>query len=36
VGKMERTNFEKLDVYKLSEKLADLIWDIVIEWNPFA
>ncbi|MEW6196145.1 MAG: four helix bundle protein [Bacteroidota bacterium] len=33
---MERTNFEKLDVYKLSEELADLIWDIVIGWNSLA
>ncbi len=33
---MERTNFEKLDVYKLSEKLADLIWNIVIKWNLVA
>lgn len=33
---MERTNFEKLDVYKLSEKLADLIWNIVIRWNLLA
>jgi len=33
---MERTNFEKLDVYKLSEKLADLIWEIVIGWNLLA
>ena len=33
---MERTNFEKLDVYKLSEKLSDLTWEIVIEWNQFA
>ena len=27
---MERTNFENLKVYQLSEELADLIWDIVI------
>ena len=33
---MERTNFEKLDVYKLAEKLSDLIWDIVNEWNNLA
>ena len=25
---MARTNFENLRVYKLSEKLADHIWDI--------
>jgi|SRR5438128_999399 len=33
---MERTNFEKLQVYQLSEKLADSVWDIVIAWDSFA
>ncbi len=33
---MARTNFEKLRVYKLSEKLADQIWEIVLGWNNFA
>lgn len=33
---MERTNFEKLQVYQLSEKLADSIWSVVIEWDGFA
>ena len=33
---MERTNFEKLQVYQLSEKIADSIWNIVVTWNPFA
>ena len=33
---MERTNFEKLQVYQLSEKLADAIWKIVIGWNNLA
>src|SRR5882672_6553985 len=33
---MERTNFEKLQVYQLSEKLADGIWKVVLVWNPFA
>ena len=33
---MERTNFEKLHVYKLSEKLADSVWHIVIKWDSFA
>ena len=33
---MARTNFETLRVYQLSEKLADLIWDIVLESNAFA
>ena len=30
---MERTNFEKLQVYQLSEKLADGIWNVVGGWN---
>ena len=33
---MERTNFENLKVYHLSEDLADNIWEIVAEWNNFA
>ena len=33
---MARTNFEKLRVYRLAEKLADLIWEIVLGWNYFA
>jgi len=33
---MERTNFEKLQVYQLSEKLADRIWKVVFSWNSFA
>lgn len=32
---MEPTNFEKLDVDKLSEKLADEIGNIVREWDKF-
>lgn len=32
---MERTNFEKLRVYRLSEKLADELWKIVIRWGYF-
>ena len=33
---MERTNFEKLQVYQLSEKIADGIWNIVITWDSLA
>ncbi|MEY4916473.1 MAG: hypothetical protein RL616_386 [Verrucomicrobiota bacterium] len=33
---MSRTNFENLRVYKLSEELADAIWDIVAKWDAFA
>jgi len=31
-----RTQFEKLDVYRLSEKLADEIWTTVTTWDRFA
>lgn len=34
--KVERTKFESLRVYQLSEKLADEIWEEVIRWNSFA
>ena len=33
---MARTNFENLRVYRLSEKLADQVRDIVTAWNYFA
>ena len=33
---MEKTNFEHLHIYKLSEKLADQIWKIVVRWDFFA
>jgi len=33
---MEKTNFEKLRVYQLSETLADTIWNIVLKWNYLA
>ena len=33
---MEKTNFENLDIYKISECLADAIWDIVLGWNQLA
>lgn len=32
---MERTNFEKLRVYRLSEKLADELWKVVTRWGYF-
>ncbi len=31
-----RTAFESLRVYRLSEDLADSIWDTVLGWNRFA
>ncbi|MFN2493531.1 MAG: four helix bundle protein [Pyrinomonadaceae bacterium] len=33
---MERSNFEKLRVYRLSEKLADELWRTVAGWNYLA
>jgi four helix bundle protein len=33
---MERTNFENLQIYKLSEKLADQLWKIVVRWDTLA
>jgi four helix bundle protein len=33
---MARTNFEKLRVYQLAEKLADRIWRVVVKWDYFA
>lgn len=33
---MEKTNFETLHIYRLSEILADKIWNIVLKWDYFA
>lgn len=33
---MARTNFEKLEVYRLAERLADEIWEIAIRWDGLA
>lgn len=33
---MSRSNFEKLEVYRLSETVADHVWELVHEWPPFA
>ena len=33
---MEKTNFENLQIYKLSEKLSDHLWKIVVRWDLFA
>ncbi len=33
---MARTNFEKLRVYQLAEKLGDEVWGIVLSWNYLA
>jgi four helix bundle protein len=33
---MARSSFENLEVYRLSEKLADGIWGVVEKWEPLA
>src|SRR5687768_5959264 len=33
---MARTDFERLDVYRLSEVLSDRIWEIASKWESFA
>ena len=33
---MARSNFENLRVYRLSEEIADAIWDVTVLWNNFA
>jgi four helix bundle protein len=33
---MAKSDFENLKVYKLSEALADEIWDVVLGWERFA
>lgn len=33
---MARTQFEELQVYQLSEKLSDTIWEIVVNWPTLA
>ena len=33
---MARTRFEKLEVYRLAEDLADAVWEIVERWPAFA
>ena len=31
-----KAQFENLDIYKLSEKIADNVWNIVISWDNFS
>ncbi len=32
---MTTSKFEELEIYQLAEKLSDMIWDIVINWDSF-
>jgi len=34
--KMPSKSFEDLQVYRLSEELADAVWSIVVKWESFA
>jgi four helix bundle protein len=34
--KKQRTKFEQLRVYRLSEEVADLVWSMVNAWPPLA
>lgn len=33
---MEKTNFENLQIYQLSSRLSDEVWQIVLTWNNLA
>ncbi|MCW5558833.1 MAG: four helix bundle protein, partial [Verrucomicrobiae bacterium] len=33
---MSKPNFENLEIYRLSEDLADRVWSIVLKWDSFA
>jgi four helix bundle protein len=33
---MEKARFVNLRVYRLSEQVADTVWEIVLRWNPTA
>lgn len=33
---MERTSFEKLEVYQVAESISDCVWEFVAEWPKFA
>lgn len=33
---MAKTNFETLRVYQLAERLADDLWNIILDWGEFA
>lgn len=33
---MEKLKYEELEIYQLSEKLSDKIWEIVMKWDLFS
>ena len=33
---MEKTNFENLQIYRLSEELSDQLWKMVVRWDVLA
>ena len=32
---MAKAMFEKLEVYQLSERIADHVWQVVVKWQNF-
>jgi four helix bundle protein len=36
VKTMTPSDFEKLDVYRLAERLADQVWNITVKWDWYA
>jgi hypothetical protein len=32
---MTTSKFEELEIYQLSEKLSDFVWDTVMKWDSF-
>ncbi len=36
MGVILKTNFESLRIYRLSEELSDMIWNIVNAWEKFS
>jgi four helix bundle protein len=36
MGKRNTVGFEDLDIYRLSERLADGVWDLVANWKSLA
>jgi four helix bundle protein len=33
---MEKANFQRLQIYRLSERLSDNVWKIVVRWESLA
>ena len=33
---MSQTNFEKLEIYQLAERLSDMVWTVALQWDGLA